>query len=119
MHRREHVCASAKAPRWEPPGRWSNGELSEKHNELIDKHNDLVRRHNKLVASFNRNIAEVNPVGPPIAAYEDERAAIVAHHRNGKSLRWIAEEMNLSRRTVTTVITKIDGTDRTMNVRGA
>jgi hypothetical protein len=35
------------------------------------------------------------------------------HHKVGKSSRWIAEELNLSRRTVTTVIGRAEGRDRT------
>ena len=34
---------------------------------------------------------------------------------DGKSRRWIAEEMTLSRRTVITVLGKLDGSDRTTN----
>jgi hypothetical protein len=35
-----------------------------------------------------------------------------AYHKEGKSKRWIAESMTLSRRTVDTIINKADGTDR-------
>jgi hypothetical protein len=41
---------------------------------------------------------------------------IAKHHKRGKSSRWIAEELSLSRRTVTTVIGKVDGSDRTTNL---
>jgi DNA-binding NarL/FixJ family response regulator len=54
------------------------------------------------------------PAGGGFAASEAQQAQIVKHHNKaGKSARWIAEEMTLSRRTVTTVIEKLDGTDRT------
>jgi hypothetical protein len=97
-------------------GRYGNGEFINGYRELIDSNNDLVNRHNKLVGRFNRNIATVNPVGRPIAASEAQQIEIVKHHKRGKSSRWIADEMSLSRRTVTTIITKLDGSDRTMNL---
>ena len=62
---------------------------------------------------FNRNIARVQPVGRPVAASDAQQAQIIKHYKAGKSSRWIAEEMTLSRRTVTTVISKLDGSDRT------
>jgi hypothetical protein len=98
-------------------GKWSNGEFITEHNALVDRINDLRDRYNKLVGRFNRNIAKVNPVGRPIAASETQQAEIVKHHKRGKSSRWIAEEMSLSRRTVTTIIGKLDGSDRTSNRR--
>jgi uncharacterized coiled-coil protein SlyX len=92
---------------------WSNGEFIERHKELIDNHNELIDRFNQLVHRFNRNIATVNPVGRPIAASEAQQEQVIRHHMRGRSARWIAEEMTLSRRTVTTIIGKLDGTDRT------
>jgi hypothetical protein len=98
-------------------GKWSNGEFIDKHNELCDSYDALVSRYNKLVGRFNRNIASVNPVGRPIAASVAQQEQIIRHHKRGKSSRWIAEEMTLSRRTVTTIIGKLDGSDRTGNLR--
>jgi hypothetical protein len=98
-------------------GKWSNGEAIEEQIAQAKEYDDLIREHNKLVHRFNRNIADVNPVGRPIAADEEEQEQILWHHKQGRSLRWIAEEMSLSRRTVTTVITKVDGSDRTTNTR--
>jgi septal ring factor EnvC (AmiA/AmiB activator) len=92
---------------------WTNDEDNKEHSALVDKYNDLLGRYNKLVDRFNRNIAKVNPVGRPIAASEAQQAQIIKHHKQGKSSRWIAEEMTLSRRTVTTVTGKLDGGDRT------
>jgi hypothetical protein len=57
----------------------------------------------------------VNPVGRPIGASPAQQEEIVKHHKRGRSSRWIAEELSLSRRTVTTVTGKLDGTDRTTN----
>jgi len=86
-------------------GKWSNSEAIKEDRALFDSYQDLITRHNKLVRRFNRNIAVVNPVGRPIAASEAQQAQIIKHHKAGKSTRWIAEEMTLSRRTVTTVNT--------------
>ena len=94
-------------------GAWTNGEFINEHHALVDQFDDLRIRYNKLVGTFNRNIARVQPVGRPVAASEAQQAQIIKHHKAGKSPRWIAEEMTLSRRTVTTVIGKLDGTDRT------
>jgi hypothetical protein len=95
--------------------KWSNSEFIDGHNALVNKYNELCDRYNKLVHVFNRNIAMVKPVGRPIAASETQQEQILRHHKRGKSARWIAEEMTLSRRTVTTVISKLDGSDRTTN----
>jgi hypothetical protein len=94
-------------------GEWTNGEANAEHDRVVEKYSDLIARYNKLVGRFNRNIARVNPVGRPLAASEEQQAQIIRHHKAGKSSRWIAEEMNLSWRTVTTVTGKHDGTDRT------
>jgi hypothetical protein len=91
---------------------WESGEFIHQHNELVDKFNDLVDRYNKLVGNYNRYAVAPQPVGRPIAASEAQQAEIAKHHKRGYSSRWIAEEMSLSRRTVTTVIDKLDGTDR-------
>src|SRR5258708_39442542 len=52
-------------------------------------------------------------MGRPLAASEAQQDQILKLHKARKSSRWIAEELGLSRRTVTTVITKSEGTDRT------
>ena len=57
------------------------------------------------------------PVGRPIAASEAQQAQIIKRHKAGRSTRWIAEELTLSRRTVTTIVDKLDGTDRTTTKR--
>src|SRR5258708_25701494 len=85
-------------------GNWSNGEFITEHYALVDKYDSLLDKFNKLVGVFNRNIAIVNPVGRPLAASGAQQARVVKLHKAGKSARWIAEDMTLSRRTVTTVI---------------
>jgi hypothetical protein len=92
---------------------WESGKFIRDYNALVDRFNDLLVRHNKLVGRFNRNIATVQSVGRPPATSEAQQATILKHHRAGKSSRWIADEMNLSRGAVRTVIEKANGTDRT------
>jgi lambda repressor-like predicted transcriptional regulator len=94
-------------------GFYRNGDFIRRHQQLFDDYNALVTRQNKLVRRFNANIASVQPVGRPIAASEAQQDRVLKLHKAGKSPRWIADEMGLSRRTVTTVIEKSDGTDRT------
>ena len=55
--------------------------------------------------------------GRPIAASEAQQDRVLKLHKAGRSSRWIAEETGLSRRTVTTVIEKSDGTGRTTSKR--
>jgi hypothetical protein len=59
----------------------------------------------------------LQPVGRPIAASDAQQDRVLKLRRAGRSSRWIAEEIGLSRRTVTTVIEKSDGTDRTTSKR--
>ena len=94
-------------------GHYRNGNFIRDHQQLFNEHNDLISRYNKLVRRFNANIVRVQPVGRPIAASEAQQDRVLKLHKAGKSPRWIADEMGLSRRTVTTVITKSEGTDRT------
>src|SRR5262249_6743587 len=94
-------------------GYYRNGDFLQRHQQIFDDYNDLVGRHNKLVRRFNANIARMQPVGRPLAASDAQQAQILKLHRAGKSSRWIAEEIGLSRRTVTTVVDKREGTDRT------
>jgi hypothetical protein len=96
-------------------GKWGNGEFIRAHSDLVDRFNDLVDRYNKLVRDFNHYAVRPQPVGRPIAASETQQKQIIKHHKAGKSSRWIAEEMTLSRRTVTTVTEKHDGAGRTGN----
>jgi hypothetical protein len=96
-------------------GKWHMGEFIREHNDLVDKFNDLIDRYNKLVRDYNHYAVTPQPVGRPVAASDAQQAQVVKHHKAGKSARWIAEEMTLSRRTVTTIIGKRDGTDRTSN----
>jgi hypothetical protein len=97
--------------------KWENGEFITGYRALVDQYENLRGRYNKLVGDFNRYAVPPRPVGRPIAASEAQQAQIIKHHKAGRSPRWIAEEMTLSRRTVTTVIDKHHGTDRTTTKR--
>jgi hypothetical protein len=98
-------------------GQWENGEFIRGRNALVNRFNELVDRYNKLVRDFNQYAVPPKPVGRPLAASEAQQAQVIKHHKAGKSARWIAEEMTLSRRTVTTVIDKLDGSDRNTQKR--
>jgi hypothetical protein len=89
---------------WEP---WINDQL-----ELFAKYNRLVDSYNELLA-FTRARVTPQPMGRPLAASNDQRQRILNHRKAGRSLRWIAEDMNLGLRTVRTVIDKKAGVDRT------
>jgi hypothetical protein len=98
-------------------GNWRNGEFIQGYNALVNRFNELIDRYNKLVRDFNQYAVPPKPVGRPLAASEAQQAQVIKHHKAGKSARWIAEEMTLSRRTVTTVIDKLDGSDRNTQKR--
>ena len=98
-------------------GKWGNGEFITGYNALVAQYEDLRGRYNKLVRDFNQYAVPPKPVGRPLAASEAQQAQVIKHHKAGKSARWIAEEMTLSRRTVTTVIDKLDGSDRNTQKR--
>jgi uncharacterized coiled-coil protein SlyX len=92
---------------------YTNGEFIENYRELSDLLCETIDKNSALVRLYNANVADPSPVGRPIAASEAQQAQVLEHRRDGKSLRWIAEAMTLSRRTVTTIVEKDEGTDRT------
>jgi transposase len=103
---------------------YTNGDFIKSHNELLDENDKLITDYNKLVRKHNELLYENNdlrgdkrPVGRPIAASETQQAQALAYHKEGKSIRWIAESMTLSRRTVSTIIDKADDVDRTTTKR--
>jgi hypothetical protein len=98
-------------------GKWENGDFIAGYRALVDQYENLRGRYNKLVGDFSRYAVPPQPVGRPIAASEAQQAQIIKHHKTGRSTRWIAEELTLSRRTVTTIVDKLDGTDRTTTKR--
>jgi hypothetical protein len=89
-------------------GKWTNAPWWDEHNELVDNYNDLVRRWNRYL-----HLIRQQPVGRPLGASEAQVAQVRKLRKAGKSLRWIAEELNLGVHTVRTIVGKQDGTDRT------
>jgi transposase len=87
---------------------WTWEPFWNEHNRLVDDYIDLVRRWNKVVPLLNQN-----SVGRPLAASEVQQRQVLKLHKAGKSLRSIAEDMNLGLSTVRTIVDKKDGTDRT------
>jgi hypothetical protein len=89
---------------------WEDGLIADR-DKWFDKFQELRALWNKNVADFNAKVAPRN-MGRPLAASDAQRDRILAYRKAGKSLRWIAEEMNLGLQTVRTVIDKRDGVDR-------
>jgi hypothetical protein len=82
----------------------------DEHVKLEDDYNDLVHDWNKCVPLIN---GSTQPVGRPLAASEAQRADVLRLHKEGMSLRGIAEELTLGFQTVRTIIAQGNGTDRT------
>jgi hypothetical protein len=89
---------------------WQEGLIQER-NKWFDKFQEVRALWNKNVAAFNAKVAPRN-MGRPLACSEAQSARIIAYHKGGKSLRWIAEEMELGLQTVRSVIDKRNGVDR-------
>jgi hypothetical protein len=94
------------------PGTVTNAPLIDRLDEAQAKYHALIERHNRLVRFVRARVLPM-PMGRPLAASGEQRQRILAHHKAGRSLRWIAEEMNLGLQTVRTVIDKKDRVDRT------
>ena len=91
---------------------WSWGPFIDRHNETVGKYAALVRKWNKFVPEYNAAVLKRN-VGRPLAASEAQQADVLRRRKRGESLQYIADETNLTMRTVRTVIEKANGTDRT------
>ena len=93
-------------------GVWEWGdELIEDRNKWFDKLVELRAQWNRFVPRYNATVAPRN-MGRPLAASDEQGRRVLAYRKAGKSLRWIAGEMNLGLQTVRTVIDKRDGVDR-------
>ena len=77
----------------------------------------MCRSYNELLVENDGLRGNQRPVGRPIAASETQQAQALAYRKEGRSIRWIAEAMTLSRRTVSTIIDKADDVDRTTSRR--
>jgi hypothetical protein len=89
---------------------WTWEPFWKEHHEIIDQYNDLVERWNKYLP---RIIGEPRNVGRPLEASEAQCAEVLKLHKDGRSLRGIAEDTSLGLNTVRTIISKKNGTDRT------
>jgi uncharacterized coiled-coil protein SlyX len=110
----DHIEAWIQAFEMEPDdaGVWRWKESFVEGHEWFEKWTALRRQWNKFVPEYNAAILKRN-VGRPLAASDAQCASVRKLHKAGKSLRVIAEEMNLGVNTVRTIIGKQNGTDRT------
>jgi hypothetical protein len=82
--------------------------------EWFVKYRDLLKKWNQIVPEYNARVAPAyRNVGRPLAASAAQEDRVRDLHKQGKSLRWIAEETNLGLHTVRTIVGRINGTDRT------
>lgn len=92
--------------------KWSWKPFIERHNDLVGRHNELVREWNKFMpaaAVRPRNVGCPRNVGRPLAASEAQVAQVRKLHKQGTSLRSIAEETSLGVRTVRTIVERVPG----------
>ena len=94
------------------PDTVTNAPLIDRLDEAQARNRALVEKYNKLLRIARSRLLP-QPMGRPLAASDAQRQRILAHRNAGRSLRWIAEEMNLGLQTVRTVIDKKDRVDRT------
>ena len=93
---------------------WSWKPFWNDYANLFDQHSALIKQWNKFVPVIN---ASSQDVGRPLAASQTQVATVMKLHKQGKSLRWIAEETSLSLRTIRTIIDRKRGTDRATKAR--
>lgn len=92
-------------------GSWTWQPFWQEHNRLVDvDYNRLVRDWNRCLPLINR---EPRNIGRPLAASKAQHAEVLRLHKQGMSLRGIAEELTLGFQTVRTIITQKDRRDRT------
>jgi DNA-binding NarL/FixJ family response regulator len=73
-----------------------------------------VRRHPRPARRELRELEPPKPrnIGRPLAASIEQCNTVLRLHEQGCSLRGIADETNLSVRTIRTIVEKQDGADR-------
>ena len=92
---------------------WDWPDWVRDHDELLERYVDLRARWNRFVGEYNGVVApRMRNFGRPIAASHSQQADVRKRRKAGQSLRDIAEETNLSLRTVRTIVDKVDGLDR-------
>ena len=91
-------------------GMWKWKAFWGEYNKLIEDYNKLVRVLNQYLPLINR---EPRNVGRPLGATEPVRANVLRLHKQGMSLRGIAEELTLGFQTVRTIVAQKHRRDRT------
>jgi hypothetical protein len=89
---------------------WAPG-LAADRDKWFSKFVELRSRWNKFVGEYNAAVAPRN-MGRPLQASEAQGLKVLQRHHAGESIRSIAENMELSVRTVRTIIDKRNGVDR-------
>jgi Homeodomain-like domain len=95
-------------------GKWTYNEWVNICVAARDKYLDLRKEWNRFVPQYNAVVApRLRNFGRPLGVDEDQRKRVLKLRDAGKSLRTIAEELEVGVRTVRTVIDQRDGVDRT------
>jgi hypothetical protein len=95
-------------------GKWVYNEWVNVCVAARDKYLDLRKEWNRFVPQYNAVVApRLRNFGRPLGIDEDQRKLVLKLRDAGKSLRAIAEELEVGVRTVRTVIDQRDGVDRT------
>jgi hypothetical protein len=85
---------------------WVNARDAER-----EAYAEILRDWNKFVPEYNAAV-RARTIGRPLAASETQRRCVLALRKAGKSLRAIVRDTGLGIRSVRTIISKVDGTDR-------
>jgi helix-turn-helix resolvase-like protein len=94
-------------------GAWDWAPWRMRHNEVFAAHHRLIAQWNAFVGRYNDRVAPTyRNMGRPLAAGPGQVAKVRQLRSGGMSIRKIAWETNLSERTVRTIISKVEGTDR-------
>ena len=88
---------------------WEEGLIQDR-DKWFHKYLELRTKWNKFVGEYNATVRPRN-MGRPLQASEAQRLRVLQHHNAGESIRSIAENMELSVRTVRTIIDKTNGVD--------
>jgi hypothetical protein len=95
-------------------GKWSLSALHEHVEDYHDRYVALLRKWNAAAADFNDMYRHKRSIGRPLAATDEQCNQVRAlHHKDGLSLREIAEETGLGLRTVRTIVDQNYRRDRT------
>ena len=90
--------------------RWQEGMIQDRE-KWFNKFQELRSKWNKFVGEYNATVAPRN-MGRPLQASKAQSQQVLKRRHAGDSIRSIAENMQLSVRTVRTILDKKDGVDR-------